>query len=180
VALSGSLARKHRLRKGYRHPVLDTELIRERTRAEGRIISSTRRFGVPTPVIADLTDDTIVMELIEGEVVKYALDTGSAGKVGAMIGRLHSAGIAHGDLTTSNMIRRGDQIVLIDFGLSQFTSEIEPRGVDLHVFFQTLESTREDAEELKEAFVKGYRGTFSGADDVLVREHEIELRGRYL
>ncbi len=180
VSLSGSLARKYRLKKGYRHPALDAELMRERTRAEARIISSARRSGVPTPVIVDLTDDTIVMELIEGEIVKYALDTGSAGKAGAMIGKLHSGGIAHGDLTTSNMIRRGDQIVLIDFGLSQITSEIEARGVDLHVIFQTLKSTREDAEELKEAFVKGYRSTFSGADDILVREHEIELRGRYL
>ncbi|HIJ05968.1 MAG: putative bifunctional tRNA threonylcarbamoyladenosine biosynthesis protein [Methanomicrobiales archaeon 53_19] len=180
VNLSGSVARKHRLKKGYRHPVLDAELIRERTRAEARIIASARRAGVPTPVIMDLTEDTIVMEGIEGETLKYALDHASAEKAGAMIGRLHSAGIAHGDLTTSNMIKRGDQIVLIDFGLSQITSGIEARGVDLHVIFQTLESTREDAEELKEAFVKGYRSTFSGADDVLVREHEIELRGRYL
>ena len=180
ISLSGSVARKYRLKKGYRHPVLDAELIRERTRAEARIIASARRAGVPTPVIMDLTEDTIVMELIEGEILKYALDPSSAENAGAMIGKLHSGGIAHGDLTTSNMIKRGDQIVLIDFGLSQITSEIEARGVDLHVIFQTLESTREDAEELKEAFMKGYKSTFSGADDVLVREHEIELRGRYL
>ena len=32
--------------------------------------------------------------------------------------------------------------VLIDFGLSLVPSDIEARGVDLHVFFQTLESTK--------------------------------------
>ncbi|MCQ1539182.1 bifunctional N(6)-L-threonylcarbamoyladenine synthase/serine/threonine protein kinase [Methanocalculus taiwanensis] len=180
VELSGDGARKRRLKKGYRHPILDSELIRERTRAEARIIASARRAGVPTPVIMDVTRDTILMEEIRGDILKYVLDPASAEEVGATIGKLHGAGIAHGDLTTSNMIKRGDQIVLIDFGLSQITSEIEARGVDIHVIFQTLESTRPDADLLKEAFVKGYCNAFPGAGDVLVREHEIELRGRYL
>ena len=35
----------------------------------------------------------------------------------------------------------GKNCVLIDFGLSLVSSDIEARGVDLHVFFQTLEST---------------------------------------
>ena len=53
------------------------------------------------------------------------------------------AGIMHGDLTTSNMILReaDGRCVLIDFGLAQVTSEIEQRGVDIHVMFQTLKST---------------------------------------
>ena len=89
----------------------------------------------------------------------------------------------HGDLTTSNMILRGSdgKCVLIDFGLAQVTSEIEQRGVDVHVLFQTLESTNpQTAEALKAAFVEGYAETFAGARDVIAREHEIELRGRYL
>ena len=36
---------------------------------------------------------------------------------------------------------RDGKCVLIDFGLAQVTSEIEQRGVDVHVMFQTLEST---------------------------------------
>ena len=100
-----------------------------------------------------------------------------------MVGKLHTAGIMHGDLTTSNLIlRKSDgRCVLIDFGLSQVTTEIEQRGVDIHVFFQTLESTApERAESLKAAFITGYTETFEGADDVIHREHEIGLRGRYL
>jgi N6-L-threonylcarbamoyladenine synthase/protein kinase Bud32 len=86
----------------------------------------------------------------------------------------------HGDLTTSNLILRDGQCVLIDFGLSQVTSEIEQQGVDIHVLFQTLTSTSADAGVLKEAFTGGYRETFEEADAVVAREHEIELRGRYL
>jgi len=33
---------------------------------------------------------------------------------------------------------------------------------------------------LKTAFGQGYAETFDGANEVLEREHEIELRGRYL
>jgi N6-L-threonylcarbamoyladenine synthase/protein kinase Bud32 len=100
-----------------------------------------------------------------------------------MVGMLHTAGIMHGDLTTSNMVLRDSdgRCVLIDFGLSQVTTEIEHRGVDIHVFFQTLESTApEEAESLKAAFIDGYKEAFKGASDVIHRELEIGLRGRYL
>jgi N6-L-threonylcarbamoyladenine synthase/protein kinase Bud32 len=53
--------------------------------------------------------------------------------------------------------------------------------VDIHVLFQTLESTApEHADALKATFIAGYTETFDGAADVILREHEIELRGRYL
>jgi N6-L-threonylcarbamoyladenine synthase/protein kinase Bud32 len=100
-----------------------------------------------------------------------------------MAGRLHAAGIMHGDLTTSNMILRDTDggCVLIDFGLAQVTSEIEQRGVDIHVMFQTLTSTHpKEAGRFQAAFVKGYSAMFAGAHEVLEREKEIELRGRYL
>ncbi|WP_332448517.1 bifunctional N(6)-L-threonylcarbamoyladenine synthase/serine/threonine protein kinase [Methanoculleus sp.] len=171
---------KHRTTKHYRNPRLDTRLIEERTRAEARLIATARRAGVPTPVIRDITADTIVMERIEGEVLKYVTGPETIRLAGEAVGRLHAAGIVHGDLTTSNMIVRNGQCVLIDFGLASTSPEVESRGVDLHVFFQTLESTTENFEELKEAFIEGYAGAFGGADEVLSREHEVELRGRYL
>jgi len=171
---------KHRTNKHYRNPRLDTRLITERTRAEARLIATARRAGVPTPVIRDVTADTIVMERVEGEVLKYVTRPETIRLAGEAVGRLHAAGIVHGDLTTSNMIVRNGQCVLIDFGLASTSPEVEARGVDLHVFFQTLESTTENFEELKRAFIEGYAGAFPGADEVLSREHEVELRGRYL
>ncbi len=183
VTFHEGIADKHRISKQYRVTALDKRLITERTRAEARLIHAARRDGVPTPVMSDITDDTIVMEQVQGTLLTLDLTRERLREAGRMVGRLHSAGIMHGDLTTSNLIvrERDRKCVLIDFGLAQVTQEIEQRGVDLHVLYQTLESTAPDrADELKAAFAEGYRETFTGAGDVIAREHEIELRGRYL
>lgn len=180
VSRSGSDVAKRRLGKGYRVPSLDQRLITERTRAEARTIAMARRAGVPTPVIRDITRDTIIMECIEGSLLKHVLDERTAREAGRMVGRLHGAGIVHGDLTTSNIIVRDSKCVLIDFGLAQVTSEIEARGVDVHVFFQTLKSTSADAPALRDAFIGGYEVSFPAAAEVIERERAIEARGRYL
>lgn len=171
---------KCRVAKRYRVPALDRRLIAERTRAEARLIAAARRAGVPTPVILDMASDTIVMEQVAGQLLTHALSADTVREAGKMTGKLHRAGIMHGDLTPSNMIYADGRCILIDFGLAQITSEIEQQGVDIHVFFQTLESTTSDSALLKEAFIGGYRSAFEGADDAIGREHEIELRGRYL
>jgi bifunctional N6-L-threonylcarbamoyladenine synthase / protein kinase Bud32 len=183
ITITGTIAEKRRVSKHYRVPSLDRRLITERTRAEARLIAAARKGGVPTPVITDTTADTIRMEAVEGTLLTGHLSETTVQEAGRMAGKLHTAGIVHGDLTTSNMILRNNdgRCVLIDFGLSQVTTEIEQRGVDIHVFFQTLESTEPDrAESLKTAFIAGYKETFEGATDVIRREHEIGLRGRYL
>jgi N6-L-threonylcarbamoyladenine synthase/protein kinase Bud32 len=183
ITFSNNNVQKRRVSKRYREPVLDRRLISERTRAEARLIHAARKAGVPAPVMSDITDDTIVMENIQGVLLTSELTTLHAREAGRRVGLLHTAGIMHGDLTTSNLIiREGDRkIVLIDFGLAQVTQEIEQRGVDIHVLFQTLESTAPNcSDSLKSAFIAGYGETFEGASDVIAREHEIELRGRYL
>ena len=171
---------KRRLSKKYRNPSLDARLIAERTRAEARLISQARRYGVPTPLIRDVTADSIVMERIDGPMLKLDLTRDHVHDAGRIVGRLHTAGIIHGDLTTSNFIVRDGRCVLIDFGLSYISSEIESRGVDLHVFFQTLESTAPDHADLRKAFCEGYAETFEESKDVFERVEEIRLRGRYL
>jgi len=183
VTFADGTAEKRRISKRYRVPGLDKRLITERTRAEARLIHAARKGGVPTPIIRDITDDTIVMTQISGILLTDNLSERNVREAGRMIGLLHKAGIMHGDLTTSNIIvRESDgKCVLIDFGLAQVTSEIEQRGVDVHVLFQTLESTAPDrSDDLKAAFVEGYSETFPLAGEVITREHEIEQRGRYL
>jgi N6-L-threonylcarbamoyladenine synthase/protein kinase Bud32 len=183
ITITGATAEKRRVSKQYRVPALDRRLITERTRAEARLIAAARKGGVPTPVMSDITADTIRMEYVEGTLLTGNLSEITVREAGRMVGKLHTAGIMHGDLTTSNLILRASdgKCVLIDFGLSQMTAEIEQRGVDIHVFFQTLESTAPElVESLKAAFIAGYTETFEGAADVIRREYEIGLRGRYL
>lgn len=180
VLVAGDRVEKRRVRKAYRQDALDARLIAERTRAEARLMSLARRSGVPTPVIRDVTSDTLVMEKIGGALLREALSSPQIREAGKTVGKLHAAGIVHGDLTTSNMVIRDSSCVLIDFGLSMVSGELEARGVDLHVLFQTLESTTDAYPELKQAFVEGYRSAFPGAGEVLQREQEIERRGRYL
>ena len=95
---------------------------------------------------------------------------------------MHSAGIIHGDLTTSNIIRSGSSVVFVDFGLAELTRDYEKRGVDLHLMKRMLTSTHfRHADELFAAFEEGYRAIMGAeADDVLCRMEEIERRGRYV
>ncbi len=179
ITLDGKIVIKTRIHKRYRLKEIDDELRKDRTRTEARLISEARRCGVPTPIIRDVTDFEIKMEYIDGTALRNIITPELSEKAGELIGRLHSCGIVHGDLTTSNMIFRDGKLFLIDFGLAFIDKSLEARGVDIHVLFQTFESTHEAHEELIEAFKRGYSMTFSGADEVIMRVGEIESRGRY-
>ena len=179
IELTDGVVVKHRIEKKYRLSNIDVKLRRERTRAEAKIMSAARRLGVSTPIIYDLDTVDIVMEYIDGTPLKHVIDTTLVKRAGEMVGILHRGGIIHGDLTTSNMLYHNDRIYLIDFGLAFFDTSTEARGVDVHVFFQTLKSSHEKPEELKTAFMNGYRMVLAEADQVFHRVREIEKRGRY-
>ncbi|MFZ3059617.1 MAG: bifunctional N(6)-L-threonylcarbamoyladenine synthase/serine/threonine protein kinase [Candidatus Methanoperedens sp.] len=179
IALEGNMIIKTRIEKRYRLKEIDESIRRERTKTEARLISEARRCGVPTPIIRDVTDFEIRMEYIEGTALKNIVNPSLSEETGELIGRLHTCGIIHGDLTTSNILYKDGKLFLIDFGLAYLDKTLEARGVDIHVLFQTFESTHENHEELIESFKKGYAMTFKGAEEVLGRVKEIESRGRY-
>lgn len=180
VTIGEEAVTKRRVSKSYRVTPLDSTLITERTRAEARLIAAARKAGVATPIISDVSEDMITMERVNGTLLRDTPTSESLERAGVAVGRLHGAGIVHGDLTTSNMIERDGRCVLIDFGLAHMSTEVEDQGVDLHVLFQTLESTTGNPAELKESFLRGYASAFPGAAAAARREHEVELRGRYL
>lgn len=62
-------------------------------------------------------------------------------QMGGIIQRLHGYNIIHGDLTTSNMIVRDEQIWLIDFGLAYQKNAAEDKAVDLYVLERAFVST---------------------------------------
>jgi Kae1-associated kinase Bud32 len=180
ITLEDGRVRKWRRAKSYRVPGLDERIRRERTIREARIISEARRCGVATPVVFDVSNFELVMEFVDGVKLKDVIDPLLAERIGELVGRIHTCGIIHGDLTTSNMILYKDRIYLIDFGLAFHDRNIESQGVDVHVFFQTLKSTHDNPDILIKAFKTGYLRFYNGAEKVLERVSEIEARGRYL
>lgn len=179
ISLEGNNIIKTRVQKRYRLREIDDNIRRDRTRTEARLISEARRCGVPTPIIRDVTDFEIKMEYIDGTPLKEIINPPLSGETGELIGRLHTCGIVHGDLTTSNIIFKDGKLFLIDFGLSFLDKSVEARGVDIHVLFQTFESTHDNHETLIGAFKEGYAKTFSNAVEIIKREKQIETRGRY-
>jgi len=180
VEIDGDLVYKRRIEKRYRVNELDKRLRKERTKSEAKLISEARRNGVPTPIIFDVNEYVLVMERIDGALAREVITEPISERIGEFVGILHKSGIIHGDLTTSNIIVGGDdRIYFIDFGLAFVESNTEARGVDVHVFFQSLQGTHESYEKLRAAFTKGYKRTFPQAAQVLKRAAEIERRGRY-
>ncbi len=184
---------KRRLSKRYRVPKLDKEIRFHRTIHEPQHIHRAKEAGVPTPTIfmVDTVETTIVMEFIEGKQVKQILDDlpPEEGQhlcrhIGKLIGRLHNHGIIHSDLTTSNMILTPQgRVVFVDFGLSGQSTELESRGVDLHLMKRALQSTHfKLAQQCFGAVIEGYTRVVgnSTAREVLNKIGEVERRGRYV
>ena len=184
---------KRRLPKKYRIPELDRMIHSQRTVHEPNIIHKAKQAGVPTPTIfmVDLAEANIIMEFVEGKQIKEILDHVSSEErlslsslIGRMIGRLHKHGIIHGDLTTSNMILTPyGKVVFVDFGLSERSVELEPKGVDLHLMKRALQSTHyKHAKECFKAVMKGYGEAVGKEETKKVSEkiREIEKRGRYV
>ena len=185
---------KQRSRKEYRDPELDQEIRKKRTITEARIINQVRKLGIKAPAIllVNPKTSTIILEYVEGTLLKeYLTKTPSSknipqilGKVGEYIGILHSNRIIHGDLTTSNIILYEDKTpVLIDFGLSYWSDDIEDHGTDLHLMLRSLESTHPlQAKEYFNYIVEGYK-KIRGEEttkQVIDKIREIRLRGRYI
>jgi TP53 regulating kinase-like protein len=184
---------KARFPKKYRPTELDEKIRGYRTAHEPQLMHEAKKAGVPTPTIflVDLKNASITMEFVEGKQVKQILPHASQKerqklcvKIGELIGKLHKHGVIHGDLTTSNMILDGEgKIFLVDFGLGEKNSELEARGVDLHLMKRALQSTHyQFAEDCFRNVKTGYSAVLGGEDAEKVFEKilEIERRGRYV
>lgn len=184
---------KKRLPKKYRTHELDEQIRLQRTIHEPQAIHRAKEAGVPTPTIfmVDIAKATIIMEFIDGRQVKQVLDGLPVKEklhlcyhIGTLIGRLHRKEIIHGDLTTSNMIlTRPGRVIFVDFGLSERSTELEARGVDMHLMKRAFQSIHyKYAKECFEAVMEGYTETVGRetSKKVIEKIREIEKRGRYV
>ena len=168
---------KDRISKKYRIPEIDNKIRKSRCKLESKLLSDAKRVGVVTPVLYDvnLQDKSILMEEVDGVMVKDIIDDDLAFKIGVEISKLHSGDIIHGDITTSNIMLRGDQLVFIDFGLGRHSPLDEDKAVDLLVLKKSLQSIDYNlAVKYFDLVLKGY-----GNDKVANHIEEIESRGRY-
>lgn len=180
---------KKRLRKSYRIKQIDDRLISYRTREEAKLMTESRQHGVSVPVIydVDLEEGVITMEYLRGPRIKDILNAlpeverkKICERIGRSIARLHNNDIIHGDITTSNMILVDNRIHFIDFGLGEKNSEIEAKGVDLHVLMEAIESTHSKYSDCFKYVLDGYKKELEKDADLVVKKiDEIVRRGRY-
>ena len=138
-----------------------------------------KSYGIKCPYVydVDLEDFSIVMEYIEGPTIDKIRDLSLWNLLGRYIGILHKNHEIHGDLNVSNVIVSKEPY-LIDFGLSYKSSRIEDKADDLHTLRRSMLHIS-GRESMRNAFLEGYREEYDKAQDVIKREEEIWLRGRY-
>jgi Kae1-associated kinase Bud32 len=183
--------KKRRIPKGYRPDEMDRRIRTERLKTEVRLLKEARRMGVRTPIVLDLSvaASEFIMEKVDGRPVTEIIQDPTSPKellleimehLGVAIGRLHAAGIAHGDLTASNVIWTGKEVALIDMSMGTRTPELEDKGIDLHLVEEDMNTLTALSAKLNARFLEGYRvGNPSEGETVIKRAHEIKGRVRY-
>ena len=171
IIYTGRFIIKHRISKGYRHPILDKKIIKSRTKSESKLLTK--------------ASAKIKMPFIDGDKLSETLNSYPEKKqlavmqqLGKQVAKLHRNNIIHGDLTTSNTLLKKGKIYIIDFGLGFVSERIEDKAVDLHLIKQALEAKHfQNWEKLFQAFLNRYKNKETGK--VLEQLKKVESRGRY-
>jgi len=180
---------KERVSKGYRHPQLNEQIIKRRTKSETKLLIKALSKNTQVPKILNANEKgepinrfSIKMQYIQGDRLSETLNNYPEKKqfeimqqLGKQTAILHENNIIHGDLTTSNTILKNNKLYLIDFGLGFISTKIEDRAVDLHLIKQALEAKHfQNHEKLFKEFLKTYKD-----NEVIKRLEIVEKRGRY-
>lgn len=178
---------KDRISKSYRLPELDKKIIKQRTKAETKLLKKASEIINSADPEKSNQENKIIMPYIKGEKLSDSLNNFQANKqiqimkkLGESISKLHKADIIHGDLTTSNMILKNDEVFFIDFGLGYISRKIEDKAVDIHLLKQALEAKHfMNWKELFQEFKKAYSKNYPDSKQIFERLTAIERRGRY-
>jgi TP53 regulating kinase-like protein len=184
---------KERRPKKYRHPKLDMILRTERIKLETRILNAASNSSIPVPAVLGAYPEKfiLILEFIEGKPLgKFLEENLEKGdkkikdfffEIGMLTGKLHELNIIHGDLTIHNILVRKNDLILIDFGLSFITDDIEPFATDLYTFESALRAyTPKEVGKWVTYFLEGYKKSYSKANLVLQQFQDILSRGRYI
>ncbi len=151
---------KERVSKSYREEELDNFLRKSRTRKEAKLLSDVKRVGLKVPILFETEQFRLEMEFIDGIKLRNSLDKTNCGrfcrKIGEDVSKMHLADIIHGDLTTSNIIVKNNEICFIDFGLGVETKSMEQKAADLLNLYQNFKSVHYEFD-CWEYFLEGYK-----------------------
>jgi TP53 regulating kinase-like protein len=178
---------KIRKKKDYRNELLDTRIRTSRTVREARMISEVKSLGISTPLVyfVDPNKYEIYLQLVQGKLVRDLsgeLIAKTCKKIGEIVGILHDNGIMHGDLTTSNFILTNNKLVILDFGLAQWSDKVEDQAIDLRLFKEVLNSAHvRIVNDAWASFLRGYEKIVGKTrkEKVISQVSIIEKRGRY-
>jgi len=173
---------KQRIKKSYRQKELDLKLRKSRTKSEAKLLEKSSKFITVPKLLKTDNKEKIMMEYIDGKKLSDNLENLNwkkiCEKIGKILTKLHNQNIIHGDLTTSNMILKNNEIYLIDFGLGFHSMKIEDKAVDLHLLKQALNAKHfRIADECFKIILKNYKPEKYSL--ILDRIPIIESRGRY-
>jgi len=176
---------KQRQPKTYRHEQLDTQVRTRRTRREAKILEKAHSLGINVPKVLSVDKFDLEIEYIFGDRLSEKLNSYDLERqkkvmklLGEQVSKLHFNDLIHGDLTTSNIILKDNEVFIIDFGLGFVSKKIEDKAVDLHLLKQALEAKHfENWKLLFESFLKMYE--FDESENVVERLNVVEKRGRY-
>ncbi len=177
--LSRPVVIKERRPKLYRIIQIDSALRRERTLSEARLLSAAKQAGVLCPLVqfVDCQRMRIFEEKLDGKLLSSAspaVRSKNAKVAGVLLGRLHSAGIYHGDYTTANLMLCKKGLYVIDFGLSERSLRFEDYATDLLLYKKAV------TEKEFAAFLSGYKKVNPNVQAVVRQLCDIESRGRYV
>jgi len=166
-----------------------------------RIHEKSKILSPYMPRVVWSNSDTILMtEVLDCETVFDYINAQSgdisniANLIGECVAELHSIGIIHGDLTTSNLLLLSQKekvsdnnhiIIPIDFGLSTGSEHPEERAVDLYVLERALLSAHFSDSKFFDSVLEVYlerlatkTQDMSAAKKIVEKLKDVRLRGR--
>lgn len=183
IYIDGKTLIKERIKKDYRIKEIDEKIRIKRTKEEIKILNKLKNFvNVPKIINIDEKNFKFSIEYIQGTLLRdinkndeKCIEYGI--KLGREIGKIHKMNVVHNDLTTSNVIIKGNVVYIIDFGLSFFSERIEDKAMDLIVLKHSLIVTK--LEFIFDYVLKGYSEVNENFNKIFERMKKIEKRVRY-
>ncbi len=184
---------KDRIAKQYREKALDKLLRYQRTKKEAKILSIASSI-INAPKLLFIEKYRIFIEKLNGknlnkilEFVENSNKNSSQNnrlknsinlnavfkKIGKSIAILHNNNIVHGDFTPANIIVNNNEVFVIDFGLSDISSMIEDKAIDILLMKRAIDA------DYYNIFINSYKQNANDALFIIKRLEKIEKRGRY-